>query len=189
MPDFATVVYTIRNIKVSRLNVVAETYDTVSYSLSLGSEMSFTFTADQDQLKSYGMLAALLSILTGIEGTLNQAAIDPPVLNIIAGQDAVSSGSTPNQVRTMDVLAGNSGLPYFGAVGDFATDDGGNVMVGLRKCKLDTFPAWTVEQNKFRIAEVAFKAIPLNTSGRKLARIRSNETATAIIDNFNTFFV
>lgn len=184
---FADVIYTITDIRVAKL-LASGSYHTTSFSLLLGSEMSFSFSADNDQIKSYGLLAALLSIITGVEGTLKQASIDRDGIYVLTGTDAESSGSTPNQQVTMDVLAGGAGLPYFGAVGNFAADDGGNALVGLRKCKLDTWPAWTVEQNRFRITDTPFKAIPIDTTTRKLVRIRPYETATSIPSDINSFF-
>ncbi len=187
MPEFASVVFTITNIRVARLRADG-TYDPVSYSLQYGSEMSFEVEADTDQIKSYGMIVALLSIVTSLAGTLKQAAIDPPGLNIMVAVDDTSTGSTPNRVATADFLAGGAGLPYFGAAGDFAAENGANAHLGLRKMKLDTMPGWMVEQNKFRLDEVKFRAIPIDTTTRKMHRLKRNETSAALPEDLNTFF-
>lgn len=185
--EFADVSFTLTNIVIARLKS-DQTYDTVSRSLALGSEMSFEVMADTDKLRSYGMVARMLTILTHLEGTLRAGAIEADALWILTGHNTTSSGAAPNRTATLDALAGGAGLPYFGAVGDFMSDDGGNVHVGLRRVMLDAFPGWTVEENKFRLAEVKFTAAPIDTTSRKLHRLRRNETASAIPSNLNTFF-
>jgi hypothetical protein len=185
--EFADVVYTLTNLVVARLKADL-TYDVVSRALGLGNQLSFSVKADNDQLRSYGMVARLLTILTNAEGMLSAGAVEADVLWILTGHNTTSSGSAPNRVGTVDVLAGGSGLPYFGVVGAFASEDGANALIGLRRAMLDTFPEWTVEENKFRVAETKFTAIPIDTTSRKLHRIKRNETAAAIPGDLNTFF-
>jgi hypothetical protein len=187
MPDPGDVVYTITDIRVARW-LPGNTYDTTSFSLTYGSEMSFEVDADNDELMSYGMAVSALSIIKKLTGTLKQAAIDSNGIYVLTGHSTTTSGSTPNRTITTDMLAGGSGLPFFGAVGNFASEDGANVLLGLRKCKLDTLPGWTVEMNKFRLSEVKFKAFTPDVTTRKLHRIRRYETAAAIPVDLNTFF-
>ncbi len=185
--EFGDVVYTLTNLVVARLKADL-TYDVVSRSLGLGSQLSFEVQSDTDKLRSYGMVARMLAILTHLEGTIAAGAIEADALWILTGHNTTSSGSAPNRTGTVDVLAGGASLPYFGAVGSFASEDGANALVGLRRCMLDTFPGWTVEENKFRVAETKFSAMPIDTTSRKLHRIRRYETVAAIPGDLNAFF-
>jgi hypothetical protein len=184
---FGTVVFTLRNLRIAGL-LPNLSYVTQSYSLEHGSELSFEVMADTDQLRSYGMIAELLSVVTHLEFTLINASLDPDGMFPMTGIDWGSSGSAPNQVATADILAGDDGLPYFGIVGDFASLYGSSVLIGLRRCKLDTLPGWKVEMNKFRIAETKGKAIVIDTTTRRLHRVRRYETGQQIPTDLNLFF-
>jgi hypothetical protein len=182
--QFGDVVFNITDIRVTPM-LANGTYLTTSFSLDLGSEMSFSPEHDQDTIKAYGMFTNRLSILTNVKGMLKQAAMDAAALWAMTGVGTSTSGVTPNQVATATLLGGGSGLPYFGVVGSFAAENGANVLVGLYKCQLDTLPQWTVEQNKFRITEVGFFGMAASISSRKVGVIKKYETAVTVPTDLN----
>lgn len=185
--NYGDVVFTLIDLKVAPW-LAGNTYSPTAVTLGYSSEMSFQVNSDTDQIKAFGMLVELLAVITHAEGKIKNAAVDSEATYVLSGFATTSSGTTPSRTGTLDILGGGAGLPYFGAVGAFAGLNGAGILVGIRKCKLDTIPGWTVEQNKFRMAETGFKGIVPDTSTRSLLKIRKYETAIAIPVDLNSFF-
>ncbi len=186
MPEWGDVVFNLTGVNVARL-LTGNLYG-LAGSLEYGQELSFSVISDNDELMSYGMIVERLAIPKKIEGTIKQGAIDFLPLATMTGFAPASSGTTPNRTRVVDVLAGGSGLPYFGLIGAFAGTFGANTLCGFPKAQLDSFPSWEVEANKFRIGETKFTAMAIETTTRKLLRIRSYETAAAVPTDFANWF-
>ena len=174
--EFAEIAYTLTDCVVAAYNPTANTYGTPA-ALAHGQVVEVEPEADQDKLRSYGAYARGLSVLIGAKLKVKHGGIDFSVLAILTGMSNYTSGLTPNQVRTSDVDAGGQGLPRFGLLGVAATDDGGNLVVGLRNCLLDMFPKWTLdgEANKFFIGDTSGYAFAV--SGM-LIRAKAHETAS-----------
>lgn len=188
--QFGEVNYALRDLRVSRYLSATATYDTASTTLDYAAECSFDYMVDNDVLPAFGMNVEALSVITHIEGVIRNGSASRDALFIVAGGVSVSSGTTPTRTATYELQSGGSGLPYFGMVARYAALDGSSVTVGFRKCKLDAPPGWKVEQNKFRIAEMKFKALPIDPTATviRLGRARFNETDTAIPTDLNSFF-
>lgn len=184
MPDVAAVWYNCTNMKVAPL-LANGTYGG-PVALDIGSEMQFAFENDTDELFSYGMVVERLSITVRVTGQFMQGSLDSVALWVMTGVNTVSSGSQPNRIADSEILAGGSGLPYFGLMGEFAATNGANGWAFLRKIQLETIPEYKIERNKFRISEVKFAGMAKDTSGRKLVKIRQNETLATLPD-FNAY--
>ena len=189
MSLFGEVLYNPTELWVAKLNA-DNTYATPVLVDQL-QKITFQFEADTDALKAYGQVTELLSIVTHGSGTLEQASLDYAAMTAMTGLTAAASGSTPNQASTMDFTTGGAGLPYFGWIGAFAGLLGANVIIGAAKCMLDQYPAFTMDQNKFRMGSAGFRFVSPNTTIRKALRARRYETAVASpasSANFATFF-
>lgn len=184
----SAVTYTARQIRVAPL-LSTGAYGTVSVALAYQGQVEINVQADQDKLQSNGLMIETLAVPTHIEGMFTQGAIDPEAMLVMTATTVTSSGTTPNRSGQENWLAGDSGLPYFGMVIDYATTGGGNQLVGLYRCKLDSFPSLKNDQNKFRISELKFTAIANNDSARRLLRSIRYETATAIPVDVNSFLI
>lgn len=189
--SFGEISYTLTDLLVARYDFTAGTYGT-PVALADGQMMAVEPEADTDQLRGYGQKTRVLSVPVGAKITLGQGGVDIAALVVIAGVSTQTSGTTPNRVRTVDMTAGGSGLPYFGVIGVVATDDGGYAVIGLQAVKLDTFPKFTISgtENKFNLSETAGYAVPVSS---KLQRIKFFEsaagwTAPASGANFAAFF-
>lgn len=178
MPEFGEVVYTLTDLVIAALNSDG-TYGT-SLALDYGQSLTIEPIADNDTLKAFGMNVELLSVPIGAKFTLAQGSVQFAALEILLGLTAVDSGTTPNQISTLDMLGGGAGLPYFGIIGKMASINGGAFKVGGFKAKLDSIPQIGVEQNKFVLPEVTGQFAAQNTTTRKLFRIKREETAAAI---------
>lgn len=189
--SFGEISYTLTDLLVARYDFTAGTYGT-PVALADGQMMAVEPEADTDQLRGYGQKTRVLSVPVGAKITLGQGGVDIAALVVIAGVSTQTSGTTPNRVRTVDMTAGGSGLPYFGVIGVAATDDGGYAVIGLQAVKLDAFPKFTISgtENKFNLSETTGYAVPVSS---KLQRIKFFEsaagwTAPASGANFAAFF-
>jgi hypothetical protein len=99
------------------------------------------------------------------------------------------SGSGASATQRLGFDTGGSGLPYFGVVGNFASDDSGDVVIGIPRCKLDAIPALSSDQNQFILPESSGRGIA-NSASASASRglfIDQNKVAAAI-ENFDAFF-
>lgn len=186
MPTFGEVVYSIQDIWVASLSA-AGTYGT-PVKLDYPQKVEFKPAADTDMLKAGGMGVELLTVPTHVEGTIGLGALDLDGIAVLIGQSATTSGTTPNQQRTLIVVAGGAGLPYWGMIGRMASPGGADKLIGLPKCMLDNPPQFMAEQNKFALPETGFKSVAASSSTGKLLYIQDRETAATGTPNFGTFF-
>lgn len=186
MPEYGDVEFNLTDLRLAPL-LSNNTYGG-SVSLVYGNSLSFGPEAANDDLMSYGMLVERLAVLEKVTGQFQQGAFDATSLWIMTGATTSSSGTTPSRQADTEILLGGSGLPYFGVIGNFASLNGANVLIGLRKIQLDTFPEWKVDANKFRISETNFTGMAIDTTTRKAVKMRRYETAVNNITDFNVFF-
>jgi hypothetical protein len=154
-------------------------------------QLQVTPQMDTDEVKAGGVVVALLSVATHVTFTLAYARLQPAVLSVIATDSPTTSGSSPAAVTDFGTMGG--GLPYFGVMGAFASEDGGNVLIGLPLCKLDSAPAPANDQNQFATYSVTGRGIanPASDSPGRLLVVRQYETAAALpadADAVDTFF-
>lgn len=188
MPEYGEVGFTLSDIKVAAL-ASDNTYGTPG-SLEYGQKLEFSPQADTDMIKAYGMAVELLAVVTHCTGAFDAGLIDDSAYQIIAGNAVASAafGTTPNQYNRLDVQVGQDGLPYFGLIGKLFGVGGADLHVGFAKCKLDSMPGFTIEQNKFVLPSTAVSMITPDVSIRKLVRIERHETAEDISSDFDTWF-
>lgn len=187
MPSFGDIIYNITDMYVAPLT--GSTYGTPAR-VEYVSSLSFEFETDEDTIKAYGLTVEKLSVPTGITGTLAEASLNWSAASVMTGMSEASSGTTPNAVKTLDMLMGGAGLPYFGLIAAYASLEG-NALLGFPKCKLGSLPAFTVEQNVFRTAEISMMMLAPSTTVRKALRLRKNETAASVPSaqaDFQAFF-
>lgn len=181
-------IYTITNIKVAQWTGAA--YE-APISLTEGQNLQFEPQADTDQKKSYGGIKRLLTVFTHVNFTIGVGLIQPDAFWHMTGVSISLQGTTgeATAVQRLGFQTGGAGLPYFGVVGTFASDDGGDVVIGIPLCKLDSLPSLSSDQNKFILPD---------SSGSGIANIKSStpnqglfidlrKTAADITD-FGTFF-
>lgn len=154
--EFGEIIYVLGDLLVAKRDDANDLYET-PISLAIGQSLMVEPETDSDDLRSYGTKAEGLRIPIGSKITLSGGALDRDAFYAIAGFAGNSSGTTPNQVVTVDAKGGIDGaMPYFGVIGVGVTTSGGKVAVGLQKCKLDNQPKFSLDgsQNKFVIQEI-----------------------------------
>ena len=141
--------------------------------------------ADTDEIKSDGFLAHGLTVVTHAMVEFSGGGVEFDILTVLNGESTVSSGTTPNIEETMVQRVGLD-LPYFGVVGRALGEDGGDIHLGMYRCKLEKPAAYELRQNEFVLSEFAAKAFrEVLGSVDKIGRYRQHETVTAVeLTNF-----
>lgn len=101
-------------------------------------------------------------------------------LEVMLGNSATSSLSTPNAVKGLKV-AGGDNMPYFGIVGQAYAEEGqGDIHVFVPKCKItgDVTLA-NLQYGQFAIPELTVMAVDDSTYG--VIYLVEHETATAVV--------
>lgn len=177
MPEFSEVAFTLTDIVIAALSGGSYGSDVA---LSYAQTLTIEPQADNDMLKAEGMIVELLSVVTHATFKISSGAVDFAALEALLNLTSSLSGTTPNQVDTLDFLAGGSGLPYFGYLGRFVTTEGGEFIVGGFKAMLDSIPNVGGDQNKFMLPEMAGSMAAQDTTDRRLFRAKKIETATTL---------
>jgi len=181
------IVYTLYNLKIA-------VWDGSNYGspIALADEQTFTFEpqVDEAEMKSGGIVRHLLAVATHITGTLSQGRVQEDVQDALTGITSSESGSSGSRQADGGIDAG-ADLDYFGAVGAFHTDGGGNIVVGVPLCKPSSgFFGFTQDsQNDFIMQEASIRGIANDLSSQpdRIVFRRENEAA-ALVTDFDTFF-
>lgn len=190
MPTFLSGVpqsiYTLTDLRVARWD--GTQYGTV-VSLAEGQTLEFEPQADTDQKKSYGLVTRLLSVFTMVNITIGVGLIQANAWWVMVGVDKSETGDSGDKTQSLGIDGGGAGFPYFGVVGNFASDDAGDVVIGIPRVKLDAAPSLSSEQNQFILPESSAVGIAntLSANPKRIVWIDQNQQAK-VISNFNTFF-
>jgi len=190
MPTFVSGVpqsiYTLTDLRVARWD--GTTYGT-PVSLAEGQTLEFEPQADTDQKKSYGLITRLLSVFTSVNITIGVGLIQANAWWVMIRLAVSETGDSGDKIQSLGVDGGGAGLPYFGVVGNFASDDAGDVAIGIPRVKLDAPPSLASEQNQFILPESSAVGIAntISATPKRILFIDQNQQAK-VISNFNTFF-
>lgn len=111
----------------------------------------------------------------GVKGTFKQGGYPLEALSLMTGHDYALSGSTPNQVATLQ--GDSSTYPYFKIFGKSLGDEGDDVHIKIFKAKLTSSPKGTFKRAEFFMLETEFTGVKV--SG-KAYDVVANETETAL---------
>jgi len=139
------------------------TYDTP---ISLDADQQFTVEpeSDTDVMKDSGQTSRLLSVLTGAKVTIGAGGMDFDEIVIMEGGTLTSSTDGGDTIQIVTTPSGGAGFPYFGAIGEAASDSGNVIVVGVRAIKLDNAlkKEFSGTENKFLVNETSGMAVAIN---------------------------
>lgn len=187
--DFANELYNPSAVYVATLNN-DNSYGTPQLVQKLET-LSWNYESANDEINAYGMFTDSLALVKKATGSLNEAHLNWDALVILTGEQQTSSGSTPNQVATLDTLAGGEGLPYFGIITVFRGKNSSGAWFGFPKAQLTTKPGFEMDQDAFRRGSADFNAYAPSTLIRKIDRGKKYETLPANptgASDFDTYF-
>ena len=119
-------------------------------------------------------LVAVGATLLAADFELEVSGISLEAMAILTGRTLSTTGSTPNEVKTMTASAGER-LPYFKVYGKSLGEGDDDVHVLLFKCKLTEGPENTLQYGEFSKPTVKGVAVDDGTNG--VFDVVINETA------------
>jgi len=176
MPQFSEVIYNPTDLIIAQLTG-SNTYGT-PVRVDYFEKVAFDFEADEDEIKSGGLIVESLSIATKVTGSMDNGALNYAAMSVLQGDTPTTIyQTTPNQYQYADITVGGAGNPYFGMLVQYATTLGGALIVGFPKAMLTKKPGFDIDQNKFRVGSADFKAVAPSALIRRAARLLKYETA------------
>lgn len=153
----------------NRIQVAAYDPDTGVYSSPLSLEADHQFMVepetDTDKMRDSGQITRGLSVYVGAKVTIGYGGLDFDELAVLEGGTKTAYvDAAAKSIPVLKTAPGGSGLPYFGAIGEAASDGGEVIVVGLAAVKLDTplKKEFNGTENKFMVQEAAGYAFAVN---------------------------
>jgi len=142
-------------------------------------QVHITGTVDAKELRGDNTLLDADAVLRKIDVTIDWAKFSFDVLNAILGSTIVDSGTTPNQVTSMDITSAVA-LPYFKLEVQSASADpvAGDLHFTLWKLKISNFPEMGTALEDYRLHKVTALAVPRISDGKWVSPVE-NETRVA----------
>jgi hypothetical protein len=132
---------------------------------------------DTNQLTGYNGVVATNVSKTSADVTLEHGGISLDLLAMISGGTIVTTGTTPNQKKTLDVGSAAVTRPYVMLEGRALADDGGDTIAKVWKVKFQ-IPEGSFKEGEYYIASLKGEAVR-NANGKLLSFI-ARETAAAL---------
>ena len=155
--------YTLNRIMIAAYDFAAGTY---SAPINLEADQQFTIEpeTDTDQLLDSGQIARLLSVYKGAKVAIGTGGMDFDEIVIMEGGTLTSSTDGADTVNAIKTASGGAGLPYFGVIGEAASDAGNVIVAGVRAIKLDAplKKEWSGTENKFLVQEASGYAVAIS---------------------------
>jgi hypothetical protein len=131
------------------------------------------------ELTGDDVITATASRAVGAQITMRMGGVSLPVLEIMTGNSATSSVSSPNEVTNLRISGGER-LPYFAICGKALAEEGdGDFLVFVAKCKvMGDLNLVQLEYGSFAIPEMTVMAVPDGDYG--ILSLVERETAAAI---------
>lgn len=121
------------------------------------------------------------AVLTNVTVEVEQAKMSLDELAMFMGMTVTDSGTTPNQVATLDLTAGGKPAPFkLSGVSASADAVAGNVSIILHKCILSGFPEFGLAEEDYQTVSFKANAMPLLATGNKWMSVAHNETALVL---------
>lgn len=155
--------YTLNRVMIAAYDFSAGTYSTP---VSLAADQQFTIEpeTDTDQLRDSGQIARLLTVYIGAKITIGAGGMDFDEMAIMEGGTKTTSTDGSDDILALKTASGGAGLPYFGVIGEAASDTGNVVVAGVRAIKLDMplKKEFSGTENKFLVQEATGYAVAIN---------------------------
>lgn len=140
-----------------------------------------TFSIEPDEetkeLTGYNAVAASTTTQLSGEVTLEYGGTDMALLAAVTGATISASGTTPNQIRTLDIGSASVTRPYCMIIGRSLGDDGGDMWLKVWKCKF-AIPGITLEESEYTIGTLTGTAV--RDANGKFFSVLQHETITTI---------
>ncbi len=150
---------------------------TVQEDLDAAMELEFMIMFKEGMVEGDDSIKSVFAFAIGGEGKVTAGAISSAALAILTGRTLATSGTTPNEITTLTLSAGDR-MPYFKLYGAALDDETGDLQIQIFKCKLKGGLTINLKNGEFTTPGFEIIAIDDNTNG--IADYVQNETATAL---------
>lgn len=134
-------------------------------------------TSDTTELTGDDSTVAVRQFNLRVEGSIEAGGLNPAAIAIMVGGTVVSSGSTPNAIKTISI-GDTTVAGYFKLEGQMLADDGGDLHIIVYKAKMTSGPSWTFTGGEFALTTGDFTGV-MDGDG-KIVDLVFNETAVDI---------
>jgi hypothetical protein len=153
--------------------------------------ISLTPMTDTDEKRVYGAHEKFLSVITGLECTLNFVGRDDAAFVEMTGYGSTESGSGSGETRRTR-YAGGTNLAYFGLILALEADDGGDVHIMLPYGKLSSIAGLEMsDENQFVVPNITARFGRLRLADGTLHDVMTeleHAVVTDVPSDFNTAF-
>ncbi len=172
-----TLPFGLRDVKIKPMPAGSETPG-AAVDLPNARTFSFSETGDSEELRGDDGVVAIHDLGAGIDWELEGGGISFEAVKAMYGGDIVSTGVTPNQIKTFTKLDTDV-RPYFQLEGQAISDSGGDMHAIVYKAKATGELSGAMEDGSFLLTGASGRGIG-RTSDRKLYAFVQNETVTSI---------
>jgi hypothetical protein len=179
-----TKVFAVTDCKIALLTAdVAGGSATYGTSLDVPGIKSVTITGDVEtkQLRGDNTLLDSDSVITGISVSIEYAKLSLDVIALLFGATVVDSGTTPNQLATLDLSGTIKPRPFrLEAISASADPVAGAVRFTLHKVIVSSFPELGLAEEDYKTGTLEGSAMPLLATGNKWISTIIQETAAVL---------
>lgn len=170
----------LRQVKLVPLNDSGVEVPASAVFLPASRTFSFSETEEFEELKGDDTTVASHGAGPTVDWELEGGGISLDVWKTMAGGTIVLTGTTPNQKRTLTKKTTDS-RPYFNAYGRAISDNGGDLVMVVYRCKADGDLEANLENGSFQLTSASGKGYG-NLTDQKLYDFVHEETAVAFTD-------
>lgn len=163
-------VYGLRDLKITSMAGLQEDLDAAQ-------TLTFTPTFTDAVLRGDDVEKVSLNNLSGGTASLSAGGYSSAAVAIMFGKTLSQSGSTPNEITTLQLNAGDV-MPYFKVYGLARDEAGGDVHVLLPKCKVTGWGDVTLSDENFFITSVDVRCLDDGSNG--IVKIVQHETTATL---------
>ena len=173
--------YGLRDVKITPYTDAGATTLGTGVDLPYGRTFSFTEAEEFSELRGDDKVVTTRGRGPQVEWELESGGISLEAYAAIAGGTITSSGTTPNQVKSLKKKDTDT-RPFFKVEGQAISDSGGDFHVVLYRCRVTGELAGELSDGEFWVSSAKGVALGSNVSGSigDLYAFVQNETTTAI---------
>ena len=164
-------IYGLRDLKVTSAN------GSLQEDLDAAQTLSFTPTFTSAELRGDDVIKVAMGNLSGGEASISAGGYSSAAVAIMFGKTLTQTGSSPNEVTTLKLSAGDV-MPYFKIYGLARDEAGGDVHVLLPKCKVTGWGNMEFSDENFFITSVDVQCLDDGTNG--IIQIIQHETTATL---------
>lgn len=169
--SYGKFIYGLRDLKVTNIG------GTVQEDLDAAQTLTFSPAFSSAELRGDDVPKASIGSLSGGTAAISAGGYSSAAVAIMFGKTLSQSGTTPNELTTLQLNAGDV-MPYFKIYGLARDEAGGDVHVLLPKCKVTGWGGIDFSDENWFVNSVDVQCLDDGSNG--VVKIIQHETTTAL---------